>query len=62
MNTHQTVTCPYDWCAAKPGEPCKDRRGIPMTYQYQHPVREVAAVDAALLTRALGSLGGGEHD
>ena len=59
MNTHQTVTCPYDWCAAKPGQPCKDRRGIPKTYQ--HPVREAAAAEAGRLAEVLGSLGGGEH-
>ena len=56
MNTHQTVTCPYDWCAAKPGEPCRDHRKFPMTYQ--HKVRSEAAADAVRVAEVLGSLGG----
>lgn len=56
MNVHQTVTCPYEWCAAKPGQPCKDKRGFPIPYQ--HKVRS----DAATAAEVFGSLGGGERD
>ena len=34
------ITCPLEWCAAAAGKPCKDRRGIPLTYQ--HKAREAA--------------------
>ena len=40
---HYTV-CPFEWCAAAPGRPCKDRRGIPLTYEHR---ARVAATDEA---------------